>query len=86
MDRIKEIVVKEWREVFKNKFVFFTVSFLPLMITALPLGMIYFATGTENFAGVTAADLPPQFSTMCGELSGGDCMMYYIVPSFFFCL
>jgi len=82
MDRIKAIIVKEWREVFKNKFVFFTVSFLPLMITALPLGILYFATGTENFGGVTTADLPPQFSTLCGELSGGDCMLYYIVTQF----
>ncbi len=59
MERIKAIIIKEWREVFKNKFVFFTVSFLPLMITALPLGMIYFTAGSESFAGVTAADLPP---------------------------
>jgi len=82
MERIKAIVIKEWREVFKNKFVLFTVSFLPLMITALPLGIIYFATGADDFGGVTAADLPPQFSTLCGDLGGGDCMLYYLVTQF----
>jgi len=82
MERIKAIIIKEWREVFKNKFVLFTVSFLPLMITALPLGIIYFATGAEDFGGVTLADLPPQFSSLCGDLGGGDCMLYYIVTQF----
>jgi ABC-2 type transport system permease protein len=81
MERIKAIVIKEWREVFKNKFVLFTVAFLPLMITALPLGIIYFATGSDDFGGVTA-DFPPQFSSLCGDLGGGDCMLYYIVTQF----
>ena len=82
MERIKAIIIKEWREVFKNKFVLFTVSFLPLMITALPLGILYFATGSEDFGGVTAVDLPPQFSSLCGDLGGGDCMLYSIVTQF----
>jgi len=37
MERIKAIIIKEWREVFKNRFVLFTVAFLPIMMTALPL-------------------------------------------------
>ncbi len=82
MERIKAIIIKEWREVFKNKFVLFTVSFLPLMITALPLGILYFTTGSEDFGGISAADLPPQLSSLCGDLVGGDCMQYYIVTQF----
>ena len=82
MDRIKAIIIKDWREVFKNKFVFFTVSFLPLMITAIPLGILYFAGGSDDFLAVSTADLPPSFGTLCGELNGGDCMLYYIVTQF----
>ena len=42
MDRIRAIIKKEWREVFKNRFVLFTVAFLPMMMTALPLVILYF--------------------------------------------
>ena len=82
MTKIGAIILKEWREVFKNKFVLFTVSFLPLMITAIPLGILYFTGGSEDFAGMSTADLPPAFGTLCGELEGGDCMLYYIVTQF----
>lgn len=82
MNRIKAIIAKEWREVFKNKFVIFTVSFLPLMITALPLITLYFAGGSDDFSGLSTADLPPQFMALCGDLSAGDCMLYYLVTQF----
>lgn len=82
MNRIKAIIIKEWREVFKNKFVIFTVSFLPIMITILPLLVLYFAGGSDDFSGLSSADLPPQFVPLCGELGGGDCMLYYLVTQF----
>jgi ABC-2 type transport system permease protein len=82
MNKIKAIIVKEWREVFKNKFVFFTVSFLPLMITAIPLGILYFAGGADDFQGLSTADLPPSFTMLCNGLSGGECMLYFIVTQF----
>ncbi len=82
MNRIRAIIAKEWREVFKNKFVIFTVSFLPLMITALPLVMLYFLGSADDFSGLSVSDLPPQFKPLCGELNGGDCMLYYIVTQF----
>ena len=82
MDRIKAIIIKEWREVFKNKFVFFTVSFLPLMITAIPLGILYFARGADDFLEVSTVDMPPTFGALCGDLNGGDCMLYFIVTQF----
>ena len=82
MDRIWAITKKEWSEVFKNRFVFFTVAFLPLMLTALPLVILY-ATGTsEDISGASMGDLPPQFMTMCGGLTGGECMQYYLVTQF----
>ncbi len=82
MNRIRAIITKEWREVFKNKFVIFTVSFLPLMITALPLVMLYFTGSSDDFSGISVSDLPPQFKPLCGDLNGGDCMLYYIVTQF----
>ena len=82
MDKIKAIIIKEWREVFKNKFVLFSVSFLPLMITAIPLVTLYYTGRTDGFAAISIADIPPQFVPLCGELNGGDCMLYYIVTQF----
>jgi ABC-2 type transport system permease protein len=82
MARIRAIIIKEWREVFKNRFVLFTVAFLPLIMTALPLVILYFTGSSEDFGEISTADLPPQFMPLCGELSGGDCMLYYIVTQF----
>ncbi len=82
MERIRAIIIKEWREVFKNKFVLFTVAFLPLMITVLPLTILYFTGGSDDFASMGAADLPPQFASMCADLSAGDCMLYFIITQF----
>lgn len=82
MERIKAIIVKEWREVFKNRFVLFTVAFLPIMMTALPLVILYFMGRSDDFGALSSADLPPQFESLCGDLSGGDCMLYYIITQF----
>ena len=82
MERIKAIIVKEWREVFKNRFVLFTVAFMPIMITAIPLVILYFMGSSDDFGALSSADLPPQFESLCGDLSGGDCMLYYIVTQF----
>jgi ABC-2 type transport system permease protein len=82
MERIRAIIVKEWREVFRNKFVLFTVAFLPLILTALPLGILYFTGSSGDLEGISSADLPPQFASLCGDLSSGDCMLYYIVTQF----
>jgi len=82
MERIRAIIAKEWREVFKNKFVLFTVSFLPIMMTALPLVILYFTGRSDDFGGISSADLPPQFKPLCGDLAGGDCMLYFIVTQF----
>src|SRR4030065_673900 len=38
MKAVWVIVRKEWREVFRNRMVIFTVAFLPLILTALPIG------------------------------------------------
>jgi ABC-2 type transport system permease protein len=75
------VVRKEWNEVFKNRFVLFTVAFLPLMLTVLPLGVLY-ATRSAGDAGLSSTDMPPQFAQVCQGLSGAECSQYYLVSSF----
>lgn len=81
MDKINTIVRKEWAEVFRNRLVLFTVAFLPLILTALPLGILYStrSTGAEQ----VVADMPAQFSRICPTgLSSGECFQVYMVSQF----
>ncbi len=48
MNKIKTIIKKEWAEVFKNRMVLFTIAFLPLLMTAIPLAIIYSTRGDEH--------------------------------------
>jgi len=79
--KIWVITRKEWAEVFKNRFVLFTIAFLPLMLTALPLGVLY-AAGSGGEAGLSSTDMPPQFAQICQGLSGEECGEYYLVSTF----
>jgi ABC-2 type transport system permease protein len=82
MDKIKTIIRKEWSEVFKNRFVLFTVAFLPLILTALPLGIL-FATRSLESGSAVASDIPAQFLEFCPSgLSGGECFQVYMVSQF----
>jgi ABC-2 type transport system permease protein len=81
MNKIKIIIRKEWAEVFKNKMVIFSVIFLPLMMTAIPLGILYFSQD----AGMTdfSSDMPSEFLRFCPQgLSGGECFQVYMVSQF----
>ena len=81
MQKIKIIIRKEWAEVFKNKMVIFSVIFLPLMLTALPLGILYFTqdAGMSDFS----SEMPAEFEAVCPEgLSGGECFQVYMVSQF----
>ncbi len=81
MNKIKTIVRKEWAEVFKNRMVLFTVIFLPLILTALPLGILY-ATGSSQ-VGDMGSSMPQQFEAFCpASLSGGECLQVYMVSQF----
>lgn len=82
MDKIKTIIHKEWSEVFKNRFVLFTVAFLPLLLTALPLGILY-ATSSIESGDAVSSDIPAQFLQFCSEgLTGGECFQIYMVNQF----
>ena len=80
MEKIFVMMRKEWAEVFKNRFVLFTVAFLPLILTALPLIIM----GTVGASGEMASmeEIPSEFRKMCEGLDGGECMQYFLVSEF----
>lgn len=74
---------KEWAEVFKNRFVLFSVAFLPLLFTVLPLVILYFTASADDFGENTMiSDMPPQFAQLCNDMTGNECMQYFIVSQF----
>lgn len=82
MHKIWIIIQKEWAEVFKNRLVLFTVAFMPLLFTALPLIMLN-ATGTAaGMSGLSSSDMPASFGEMCGTMSESACAQYWLVSQF----
>jgi ABC-2 type transport system permease protein len=82
MKKINVIIRKEWAEVFKNRYVLFTVAFLPLILTAIPIGILYGVGSSEDMASATT-DMPSQFTAMCPSgLSGGECFQVFMVSQF----
>ncbi|MCU0489145.1 MAG: ABC transporter permease subunit [Anaerolineales bacterium] len=81
MQKIKTIIFKEWAEVFKNRMVIFSVLFMPLLFTALPL-IILFLTSQAGISDVST-DMPAQFGQMCPpSLTTGECFQVYIASQF----
>jgi len=83
MNKIKTIIRKEWAEVFRNRMVIFTVAFLPLLMTAIPLGILYSTRGTASASGLNT-QLPAEMTkSMCpGGLTGSDCFQVFMVSEF----
>lgn len=85
MDKIKTILLKEWAEVFKNRMVLFSVAFLPLILTALPLIILYTMGGeVASVEGMdSATGIPAEFLRFCPEgLTTGECFQVYLVSQF----
>jgi ABC-2 type transport system permease protein len=85
MDKVRTIIRKEWLEVFQNKLVIFTVIFLPLMMAAIPLGILFSMKDAipAASANVPAEALPKEFSALCpNTISTGDCMKVFIINEF----
>lgn len=82
MTKIKTIIRKEWAEVFRNRMVLFTVAFLPLIMTAIPLGILFAMRG-EAAVGDMSADFPQQFDAFCPpHLDGQECFQVFLVSQF----
>jgi ABC-2 type transport system permease protein len=85
MNKVRTIIRKEWLEVFHNRWVIFTVVFLPLMMAALPLGILYAMKDATpaSVQSVPSEQLPKEMSAVCPEtLNTGDCMKVFIVSEF----
>jgi len=81
MKKIKTIIKKEWAEVFKKRMVLFSVIFLPLFLSVLPLIILYTMGGSATNSA--NADLPAQFQQICKtNMTSGECMQYYLLSSF----
>ncbi len=83
MDKIKTIVDKEWAEVFKNKLVLFSVAFLPLMLTALPIIMLATTQNLTPEEMISTASTPDAFfGDLCIGLNEADCTQVYMLNLF----
>jgi ABC-2 type transport system permease protein len=81
MRKIETIIRKEWAEVFKRKMVLFSVIFMPLLFSVLPLIMLY--TTKDAGVGELSSDMPAQFTSICPEgLTAGACFQVYLVYQF----
>jgi len=80
-ERVKTILDKEWNEVFKNKMVLFTVIFMPLLFTLMPLIMLGVTSGDPSMAGETT-DMPAAFTAACENVSAGDCVQIFMMNEF----
>jgi ABC-2 type transport system permease protein len=86
MNKIKTIVRKEWAEVFKNRMVVFTVAFLPILMTVIPLGIIFGTRDSEKatIRNSASSGLPAEMTqSMCPSgLSSIDCFQVFLVSEF----
>jgi ABC-2 type transport system permease protein len=83
MKKIFTIIRKEWAEVFRNRMVIFTVVFLPLLMTALPLGILYSTRSTSSPTSTDTALPSEATQSMCPSgLSSSDCMQVFLVSEF----
>jgi ABC-2 type transport system permease protein len=83
MDKVWEIVRKEWSEVFKNRIVLFAVVFMPILFIILPLGILYSMRGSADaeISGMMT-DMPEQFASICEGLSATACSKYFLISQF----
>ena len=86
MDKVRTIIRKEWAEVFKNRMVFFTVAFLPIFLTIIPLIMLLVTRdlGAEFSQISSSGDVMAIFGEQCLGLSEFECTQYYTLSLFTF--
>jgi ABC-2 type transport system permease protein len=82
MNKVRVIIRKEWSEVFKNRLVLFSVSFLPLVLTAMPLFALYMTRDMGDMSAAGLSDMPAGFARLCVGLNAAECAQYYLVSQF----
>lgn len=79
MQKIKTIILKEWAEVFKKRLVLLTVMLLPLLFTAIPLGLMWATHGARGLA----QEIPDEFRYLCPpEFDMVECFQAYVLNQF----
>lgn len=84
MKKIWVLIRKEWSEVFKNKIVIFSVGFMPLIISAIPLGILFSMGVATEMTGIID-ELGPAFEQLqglCGNLANLDCAQFLLLQQF----
>jgi ABC-2 type transport system permease protein len=82
MTRINTIIRKEWAQVYKNRMVIFSIIFMPLLFTAIPLVILAVTEGAASVS-ISATEIPANFAAVCPDgMSGGECFQFYMVSSF----
>ncbi len=82
VSKIWIIIRKEWSEVFKNRFVLYTVAFLPLVLTAIPVVILYTMGSASDAGSIGLGDMPTDISELCPGMTGGECSQYFLVSQF----
>ena len=84
MRKIWVLIRKEWDEVFKNKIVIFSVSFMPLIFSAIPLGILFSMRGAADVSSITEefGTAFDQLKTLCGSLEDLDCAQFLLLQQF----
>lgn len=82
MAKVKTLIWKEWAEVFKNRIVFFAIVFLPLILTGLPLAILYGLTSSGEVGEFSMEELYSQVVGLCEGLSVAECNQFVIVTQF----
>lgn len=83
MEKVQTIILKEWSEVFKNRLVFFSVVFLPLLFIALPV-ITLLATGDMGAAGADMDEALPGTDALCVGMNAADCGQVYLLNLYAF--
>lgn len=82
MRKIIVLIQKEWFEVFKHRSVLLTVILVPVIMTAIPLGILIGMRG-EASVMEAAAEMPAQMEAFCPQgLKGGECFQVFMVSQF----
>jgi ABC-2 type transport system permease protein len=80
MNKINTIIRKEWAEVFQNRYVLFSIIFMPLMFAAIPLLMLYTMRGG---GGDIASGIPEAYLRGCAQgMTTAECLQVYFVTEF----
>jgi ABC-2 type transport system permease protein len=83
MNKVWIMVRKEWSEVFRNRIVFFTVLFMPLIMAVIPLMMLFGTRGVTDMSALDEFGVAfEQMLSACGPLNDIECVQFLLLQQF----